>query len=512
MYENNDINSLPDMMNSIPEEKNNPLYLALENCKDIIIILSEEGNIKYLNNKFEDILGIKRDDCYGLNILSLLDLHLPSSKDSLNNSSSDRTTGLLKRYKFIETIDSWMKEDVNKKIPATLIQIDIDGFKFINNTAGHIVADNFLKHLTDTIKGIIKSISELDIDAIIMSRFGEDEISLFIPAYEHDIGLRLAEKIRKRVETVQYRDISFHSTVSIGIAYYPEHATDSKELLMKADAALLHAKELGKNICHEYSERCEYIKKINVNIIAKENILTALAQDRFEPWFQPQLALATNTIDHYEALARLRDIDGSIILPFAFIKAAESNSLVGYIDRVIIEKTMLRQADIAAHNRHVSFSVNLSAKNIGDAQLLEFLKFKISETGTDPTRLIFEITETEAIHDLDLAINFVNHLRALGCKFALDDFGVGFTSFVYLRKMNVDIIKIDGSFIQNLDKNKDDRLMVKAMVDMAKGMGIKTVAEFVENEASLIILRELGVDFAQGYLIGKPSPVLVSKY
>jgi diguanylate cyclase (GGDEF)-like protein/PAS domain S-box-containing protein len=560
-------NAMPDMVYSISNQPSNQLYNAVEHGANIIITLSADCVINYINKRFEEITGFKRDDFYGLNILSLIpleealrfendglkyiqeggiyrgrfgvltrngselttavisplrdkneeiygfiiivDLIIHSSSVDLDDNSYDRTTGLLRRDKFIELIDIWISEP--QKTTAALIQIDIDGFKFINNTVGHITADIFLRHISDSIKAIISSYVEFNSAPTILGRTGEDELSLFICLNDFDT-VKLAEKIRKRVEISQFIDVPLHATVSIGISLYPQHAVDSKELIIKADDALLQAKQSGKNTCQVFNERHQFLNKIHFTINAKENILKALAQDRFEPWFQPQLDLKTNTIDHYEALARMRDIDGSIILPFAFIKTAESTSLVGYIDRVIIEKTMLRQADIAAHNRHVSFSVNLSAKNIGDAALLEFLKYKISETKIDPKRLIFEITETEAIQDLESAINFISQLKSIGCQFALDDFGVGFTSFAYLRDMNVDLIKIDGSFIANLDKNKGDRLMVKAMVDMANGMGIKTVAEFVENAASLIILRELGVHFAQGYLIGKPSPVLVSKF
>jgi EAL domain-containing protein (putative c-di-GMP-specific phosphodiesterase class I) len=151
--------------------------------------------------------------------------------------------------------------------------------------------------------------------------------------------------------------------------------------------------------------------------------------------------------------------------------------------------------------------MNLSGKVLGDEELLYFLKSRISLTGADPDRLVFEITETAAVHDLGRAIGFIKDLKSLGCCFALDDFGVGFTSFVYLKEMNVDYIKIDGSFIKRLLGDRNDRLFVKAMTDVAKGMGIKTVAEMAECEETLRLLKELGVDYAQGYLISKPMPL-----
>lgn len=193
-------------------------------------------------------------------------------------------------------------------------------------------------------------------------------------------------------------------------------------------------------------------------------------------------------------------------MPGAFIVVAEQFGLITDIDRTIISKSMSVQSGLRKQGKPLSFSINLSGKDIGNVTLLEFLKSKLRETGADPKCLIFEITETEAIQDLDKAIKFINDLKSLGCCLSLDDFGVGFTSFQYLKEMKVDYIKIDGSFIRKLHENKSDHLFVKAITDVAKGMEIKTIAEFVEHEDTVRILRDLGVDYAQGYLIGKPAP------
>ena len=198
----------------------------------------------------------------------------------------------------------------------------------------------------------------------------------------------------------------------------------------------------------------------------------------------------------------MRDVDGRIILPGSFIDIAEEMGLVTDIDRVIIEKTLMVQVDLCKKGVTPSFSVNLSGKELGDEWLLAFLRSRITKTGADPGRLIFEITETAAIRELDKAIKFIRELRSLGCRFSLDDFGVGFTSFRYLKEMEVDYVKIDGSFIRKLHENKTDRLFVKAIADVAKGMGIKTIAEFVEDEETAKILTEIGVDYAQGHYYG----------
>jgi len=228
----------------------------------------------------------------------------------------------------------------------------------------------------------------------------------------------------------------------------------------------------------------------------------ALAEDRFLPFFQPILDLHTNTVHHYEALARMRDDDGSILSPAAFIDIAERTGLIGAIDTAISTKTMERQIK---EGGDISFSMNISGKDMGDEHFLSSLKSAIKATGAVPERLVFEITETAAIHDLESAKTFIESLKSMGCKFSLDDFGVGFTSFVYLRELPIDYIKIDGSFIRKLPESRNDQLFVKAITDVARGMGIKTIAEFVEDERIMEYLRTFGVDYAQGYFIGKPA-------
>jgi len=240
----------------------------------------------------------------------------------------------------------------------------------------------------------------------------------------------------------------------------------------------------------------------------RERIQKALNDDRFEPWFQPILDLTDNKIHHYEALARMKDENGDILLPGAFIDTAERFGLIGAIDRVIIDKTMKLQAETRRMGRELSFTINLSGKDFGDDDFLSFLHMRVKEPGANLCSPIFEITETAAVRDLNIAIKFIKALKSLGCHFSLDDFGVGFTSFIYLREMEVNYIKIDGSFIRRLHENANDQFFVKAITDVARGMGIKTVAEFVETEETLKLLKKFGVDYAQGTLIGKPAPNL----
>jgi EAL domain-containing protein (putative c-di-GMP-specific phosphodiesterase class I) len=272
------------------------------------------------------------------------------------------------------------------------------------------------------------------------------------------------------------------------------------------DAAVFRAKELGRNRCHLFSpEDDRGIENIHSRLRQKERILRALEEDRFEPWFQPILDLGDQQIHHYEALARMRE-DGNIVLPGAFIPTAETLGLIDAIDRTITQKTIHYQARLKQQSHDLSFAINISAKHLGSEELLDFLRTTIEESGADPSRLVFEITETAAIRDLEQAITFIKALKTLGCRFALDDFGVGFTSFIYLREMNVDFIKIDGAFIRRLHEHRDDQGIVKAIITVARDMRVKTVAEFVEQEETLHLLKKFEVDYAQGFFIGKPAP------
>jgi len=269
---------------------------------------------------------------------------------------------------------------------------------------------------------------------------------------------------------------------------------------------MYRAKELGRNRSHIYSPEELEIEQMHFRLKWKEDIIAAIREDRFEPWFQPIIGLGSGEVSHYEVLARMRDREGGIILPGPFIDIAERFGLVGAIARVIIEKSMILQARTQKAGNPMTFCINISGKELGDKELLYYIQSKLYETGADPDRLIFEITETASINDLERAIKFLKTIKSAGCHVSLDDFGIGFTSFLYLKEMQVDYIKIAGPFIKNIEKNLNDRLFVRAITDVARGMGIKTIAEFVETEDAIHHLIEIGVDYAQGYLIGRPAP------
>lgn len=419
----------------------------------------------------------------------------------------DELTGLVNRARFLDLMDGWVRSlDLYGGRTACLLIVDLDEFKFVNDTYGHARGDQLIHRIGNLLGRALRDIvlDRKDPGAVVLGRMGGDEFAAFLPNFSEREGLEAAEVLRRVVEGYRTLAEAAPMTVSVGMALYPDHGENVQDLISKADAALYHSKQTGKNRIRVFHHEDRDLDFLHSKLRQKELIREAIADERFLPWFQPILDLGEASLLHYEALARLEQRDGSILLPEDFVDTAERFGLINAIDRIIIKKTMQLQARTAREGRHLTFAMNLSGKELGDEDVLAFLRKTIDETGADPPHLVFEITETAAVRDLDQAIRFVNALRDLGCRFSLDDFGVGFSSFLYLRELRVDFLKIDGSFIRNLQENGNDRSVVKAITDVAKGMGIKTIAEFVESGDVLETVRAFGVDYAQGFFIGRP--------
>ncbi|MDH3975544.1 MAG: EAL domain-containing protein, partial [Deltaproteobacteria bacterium] len=546
------------------------LSATIEHSINIVLITDVNGNIEYVNKTFEEITGYSRNEAIGQNprILSsgesnetvyeeLWDAILRGNvwEGELKNrrkngqyfwvrslispikdesgkithflaiqaditdriqsqemveyfATHDELTGLVNRQRFMDLLKEWMYTAKSFGHKGTLLMVDIDEFKYINDNFGHVTGDDYLRRTANLLNKLLLDLDEMHkvSQSSFICRAGGDEFVIFLPMRGEKEGLEAAELIRGSIGEFRIGEMQFSTTASIGIVLFPDHGEDMKQLFSKGDAALYRARELGYNKCHLYSSDDKYLEEIHTRVDWKRKVEKALSEDRFELWFQPILNLKQDEVHHYEVLVRMRDEGGKILLPGAFINVAEEVGLIGRIDRMVTEKAIKLQSRLFAKGMKITLSVNLSGKDLGNEMIFNFLKETIEAKGADPSHLVFEITETAAVRDLNRAVKFINDLKKLGCRFSLDDFGVGFTSFVYLREMNVDYIKIDGSFIRNLHKNKNDQIVVKSITDVAKGMGVKTVAEFVEKEETLELLRAYDVDYAQGYLIGKPSP------
>lgn len=425
-------------------------------------------------------------------------------------SDNDMLTGILNRAHFVERLNHYLPDNQGPYNCGVLIHLNIDGFGLINDSFGYIIGDRILKEFAEFLKA---KVSELDLlhgsaKEALVGRIGGDDFAVFLLDRNSKDGIKSAEAIGQAIRNHRFLNKAIRLTVSMGIVVCPDHGENSSELLSKVNAATLTAKELGKSRYFVYNNDKDYLQEAQSTIEEKLQIITAIENDLFEPWFQPIMNIKSKEIHHHEALARIVRPDGKVMTPDTFISTAENSGLIADIDRIIICKSIKTQSDLSRLGKKMTFSMNLSGKYLGDNKMLDFIQQTIKETASDPQLLVFEITETAAIHNLQDAAAFVKTLKKIGCKFAIDDFGVGFTSFVYLIEMSIDFLKIDGTFIRRLPESTRDQVLVKTIVDMSKSLGIETVAEFVDSEQTLKILQELGVDYAQGYLIGKPQPTL----
>lgn len=423
----------------------------------------------------------------------------------------DATTGLINRGRFIGLMSELLSGGEGEG--GALVLLDIDQFKFISDSYGHGMGDEYLRRVGRLLQITIRYLNAHYLQASqkdsLICRLSGDEFAIFVPGAGGADAVMVAEQVRKGLEGFYQADIPCHLTASIGVALCPEHGTTTTELLTKADAAMYRAKDLGRNRFHLYTPEERDIEQMHTRLKWKEGILLALEEDRFEAWYQPIRSLDEGGVRHFEVLARMTEADGSVVLPGPFIDIAERFGLVSSIARVIMRKAFTAQALSSANGRPTTFCVNVSGKELGDREFLHDLQSLIAKTGADPAHIVLEITETASILDMDRAMGFIRELKSMGCSISLDDFGIGFTSFLYLKEMEVDYIKIAGAFIKNLDRNLNDQLFVKAITSVAGGMGIKTIAEFVETEEVCGLLKAFGVDYGQGYLIGRPSKEIV---
>jgi diguanylate cyclase (GGDEF)-like protein/PAS domain S-box-containing protein len=419
----------------------------------------------------------------------------------------DPLTDLFNRRRFQEELERTLNLAARYQHSGALLFFDLDQFKYINDTSGHQAGDALLKMVARMLLGSIRNSDTL-------GRLGGDEFAVILPETTAEGAIEVAKNALACLNEgrISINGRTHKASASVGIALFPQHGNNVHDLLAAADLAMYQAKEAGRSGWHMFSDEEKTRERMHTLVYWKEKIEHALLHEQFLFYFQPIMHVSNKTIDHYEVLLRMLDDNGSILAPHFFIPAAEQTGLIHAIDHMVLRKSIAQSAEIQRQGHHVRFSINLSAHAFHDSELLSILKDAFTEYGADPSNFMFEITETAALEDLPAARDLMKKIKKLGCSFTLDDFGVGFSSFYYIRQLPIDVVKIDGSFIRNLADNPDDQILVQALCDVARGFGKKTTAEFVENGATLAILEKMQIDYAQGFLIGPPVPVHESPF
>jgi diguanylate cyclase (GGDEF)-like protein/PAS domain S-box-containing protein len=418
----------------------------------------------------------------------------------LHLASHDHLTGLFNRRRFEEEIAQHLAENRRHGDTGALLWIDVDDFKTINDTFGHRVGDEALARIASIL-------GERTREEHILCRLGGDEFAVLVPRGDEEAALAVAQRVLEELRNtvVVVDEHSVRLSASIGIALFPRHATGVDELLLHADIAMYRAKEGGRNRACMYSPDDDWPAQLNSRREWAAHIEEALAGDELLAYAQPIFDLATQEASAYELLVRMAGADGSVLEPGEFLSAAEDLGLVTEIDRWMVRKACALVAQLPPE-RSVALFVNLSGKTLSDASFPSFVRRVLNEAGVEPRRIGFELTETALVANMSRAREFIETLRHMGCRFALDDFGSGFSSLNYLRHMPVDVLKIDGSLIREIPTSVQDRHFVRAIVDLARGLGIEVTAEFVENQEILDFLCDVPVDSVQGYFIGSPKP------
>ncbi len=413
----------------------------------------------------------------------------------------DFLTGLFNRRRFEQELKREIDRVARYGAPGAVLVIDIDNFKDVNDSFGHKAGD-------DVLKGVAGLLRERLRHTDIVARIGGDEFAVLLPQTAAAQAESMAGELVKALgrQMAMLADQTIHITASIGVTLF-EGLTDV-EVLAYADLAMYDAKETGRNRFAIFRPADGKRERGSSRVAEAERIRHALEEDRLILHCQPILDLTTNSICQYELLLRLPDEDhGEPLPPSSFLYAAERSGLIQSIDAWVVRKAIALIAEHARAGHTLVLNVNLSGKSIGDRRLAALIETALDEAGIDPARLTFELTETTAITNIEEAKAFATRLRGRGCHLALDDFGAGFGSFAYLKNFPFDSLKIDGDFIRSLTTSTMDQLVVKAIVGIARGMGKTTVAEFVGDEETVSLLRDIGVDCAQGYHYGVPRPV-----
>jgi diguanylate cyclase (GGDEF)-like protein/PAS domain S-box-containing protein len=416
----------------------------------------------------------------------------------------DALTGLYNRREFDTKLCELLENAKLSNNQHVLLYLDLDQFKVVNDTCGHAAGDKLLLQLSTLLSHKIRKND-------ILARLGGDEFAILLVSCDIDYGRRIAESLLDLISDFRFvwGEKIFQIGVSIGLVPVTAASESAAEVMSSADAACYVAKDEGRNRIQMFAGDEGRAKKYG-EMQWVPRIHKAIEDERLVLCRQNIAALGwEDSMDHAEVLLRLEDEDGSIIPPMAFIPAAERYNIMPLLDRWVVKRALewLKAHPTAASGRPQSLSINISGQSLGEELFLDFMLEQLTRSVVPPERICLEITETAAIANIGLAMEFINVLKKLGCTFALDDFGSGMSSYSYLKNLDVDFLKIDGSFVRDMATDPVDLAMVESIHRIGHVMGIRTIAEFVEDPVVLDELRNIGVDYVQGHIVHEPEPL-----
>ncbi len=421
-------------------------------------------------------------------------------------ATHDPLTGLHNRSSFAGQLDTHAEVVRRYGSEGALLLLDLDHFKYVNDTLGHQAGDQLIARVAKVLEERLR-------ESDVLARLGGDEFAVLLPKASAGAAQLVADNLLEalRAERIAVPGTGDRTiTASIGVAMFDSaDGLSGEDVLVNADLAMYDAKEAGRNqvALHSADSGDQLQARMHGRVNWAERIRVAIDEQRFALVAQPIIELHSRRTTQFEVLLRMLDDHGDLIPPSAFLSTAERLGMIQEIDAIVVERAIRAVAAAGEAIADKSVEINLSGASMGDPRMLRVIERELRETGLDPARVIFEITETAAIANIAKAREFSDELAKLGCRFALDDFGAGFGSFYYLKHVHFDLLKIDGEFVRDACRTPTDRLVIQAVVAIARGLGKQTIAEHVGDEPTVELLRGLGVDHGQGYYLGEPQPL-----
>ncbi len=424
-----------------------------------------------------------------------------------HESTHDALTGLMNRREFEARLQHVMDNTRDEDESHILCYLDLDQFKIVNDTCGHTEGDKLVKRIADLLLECLRG-------SDVLARLGGDEFGLLLKNCSLNDALGIVENIMSVLRAFYFvsRGNTFDVGASIGVAPIDKESGSAVDVMSTADLACYAAKDMGRGRVHVYESGDRELARCHGEMQWVSRLTEAINSNRMVLFFQDIVPVVPDTGcgHHFEVLVRMVDENNKLVAPGLFMPAAEKYNLAPALDRWVITHSLEWYRDTGRHRpeaENQKMSINLSGASLADSGFQDFITAELSRYGVSPSIVCFEITETAAVTNLDIAIGFINEMRRLGCSFALDDFGTGLSSFAYLKNLPVDYLKIDGSFIRDIDTNPVNHAMVKSIHQVGQVMGLETIAEFVENAAIIKVLADIGVDYAQGYGIAIPRDI-----